>query len=292
MNIKKIFLILCVAFYSLPVLALDNFTCEEMKICPSSVKVNGPVSSFFSKVTGVNFLLTSVLESQLKKQMDRELDANFKVDILPYGGKSLLNGKFKKFKAQASSANIDGFYVSNVYAETLCPYNHFVYEDGNIYTAEDFLMGFSADITTNDLQKLLDSPEYQKILNSMNVSVSGVNVLRVYNPRAVIKDNRLTFSVSVISPLTLGKSKRFSTTMTMVVSDGRILFTDLQTVPKIANTKFEALLPLINNLNPFTIKAAILDNKESSVKIKNIDFVGDKIVVKGLVIVPKNYYNN
>ena len=266
--------------------------CEELSVCPATTKVNGPVSSFFSKVTGMNLLVSGILESQIKKQMDKALDANFKIDIVPFGAKTLLNGEFKSFTAHSDYMNLEGLYLSNINAESLCSYNHFVYKDNNIYTAENFLLGFSADITSSDLQKTLMTEEYQGLLNSMNVSVAGVTVLKVFNPIAKIEGNKLHFSVNVISPMTLGKTKTISTTMTMLVDNGKIMFTDLQTSPKLVNTRMEAFLPLLNNLNPFTIKAAILENKDSSVKIKKIDFVGDKIVIKGLVIVPKNYYNS
>ena len=289
---KKFVSLFLVLMLSLPAIASIQMSCDEASLCPDVSKVNGPVSSFFSKVSGMNSLISSILESQIKKQMNEALGADFKVKVVPFGAKSLLQGLFKEFSAYSDYANIDGFYISNVNAKTLCGYNHFVYKDGKVYTKENFLMSFSADITSDDLQKLFDSDEYKKIINSMNIRIGGVNVLNVFNPRAIIVGNRLEFSVEVISPLTLGKAKKITSLMSMVVSNGKILFTNLQIKPNLANTRLEALLPLINNLNPFVIKASILNNRESSVKIKNIDFVGDKIVIKGLVIVPKNYYND
>lgn len=53
-----------------------------------------------------------------------------------------------------------------------------------------------------------------------------------------------------------------------------------------------SILPVINKLNPLVINTAILNNPKSMIKINDINISGDKIVIKGLVIVPKNYYNN
>ena len=54
--------IFIITTFSLPVFSKsDPFNCSEMSICPSLEKVNGPISSFFSKVTGMNFMLSSIL---------------------------------------------------------------------------------------------------------------------------------------------------------------------------------------------------------------------------------------
>lgn len=294
MTIKKILtLIISLVLVNIsPVQAIENLTCEEMSLCPAIQDVNGPVSSFLSKITGMNTLLTGVLESQIKKQMDKALSSDSKVEIEPFGAKSLLEGKFKKFTASAPYAQVDGIYFSNLTAKSLCDYNHFIYKDGQVYTNENFLMEFSANITSEDLQKIVESEQYQKLLNSMNIKVGNYTVFRVYEPKAEIKENKLVFSIKVISPLTLGQPKLISTTMDMVVSDGKLIFTDIKTTPQLKDTNLNTLLPIINRLNPFTVKLAILNNTDSNLKIKEVYTLEDKINIKGLVIVPKNYYNN
>lgn len=294
MTIKKILtLIISLVLVNIsPVQAIENLTCEEMSLCPAIQDVNGPVSSFLSKITGMNTLVTGVLESQIKKQMDKALSSDSKVEIEPFGAKSLLEGKFKKFTARTPYAQVDGIYFSNLTAKSLCDYNHFIYKDGQVYTNENFLMEFSANITSEDLQKIVESEQYQKLLNSMNIKVGNYTVFRVYEPKAEIKENKLVFSIKVISPLTLGQPKLISTTMDMVVSDGKLIFTDIKTTPQLKDTNLNTLLPIINKLNPFTVKLAILNNTDSNLKIKEVYTLEDKINIKGLVIVPKNYYNN
>ena len=58
------------------------------------------------------------------------------------------------------------------------------------------------------------------------------------------------------------------------------------------SVNMNSILPVINKLNPLVINTAILNNPKSMIKINDINISGDKIVIKGLVIVPKNYYNN
>lgn len=274
-----------------PVLALEGSVCDT-SMCPSVPTVSGPIASTLSKVTGMNFILSRAIESQVKKQMDKALTADFKVTIKPFGARSMTQGKFEKISAHSDSAYIDGFYLSNVNAESLCGYNHFVYKNGEVYTNENFLLGFSADVTSNDLQKIISTPEYMKLVNSMNVNVAGISVFKIFDPKAEIKYNRLVFSMRVVSPVTMGQPKLISSSMGMAVENGRILFTDIETTPALAGANLNSVLPIINKLNPLTFKTNILNNSKSIIKIQDVNFVNDKIVLKGLVIVPKNYYNN
>lgn len=287
---KTIFTLISLALLTAATPAIAENACDE-NMCPQVPKVSGAISSTLSKITGMNLVLSSILEGQVKKQMDKALSANFKVDIKPFGAKSLLDGKFQKITAQAPSASVEGIYLSNIKAESVCGYNHFVYKDGNVFTAENFLMSFDAEVSSNDVQKLLQTPEYKKVVDSLNVKVGNIYVTKVFDTKAEIKNNRLSYSFRFSSPLTLGQAKLISTSMGLEVVDGKLTFTDIQTNSSIANSSLNAILPIVNKLNPFAIKTAILNNTESSINIKDIKFENNKILIKGLVIVPKNYYN-
>lgn len=290
---KKIVLIitgLVLAIMSTP--AFADCSRLDASMCPAVPKVNGPVSSTISKVTGMNAIISATLESQVRKQLNKALTGDFKVTITPFGAKSMLQGKFKSISAHSESAYIDGLYMSNITAESLCGYNHFIYKNGEVYTNENFLLGFNADITSADLQKMISTPEYTKLLNSMNVNVGNMSLFKVFDPKAEIKYDRLVFSVKISSPLTFNEPRLVSTSMGLAVENGKFLFTDVKTTPAMASANLNSLLPIINKLNPLVFNSAILNNPKSIIKINDVNFAGDKIVIKGLVIVPKNYYNN
>ncbi len=289
-NLKNLFkILLAVIMISAQAYALD---CES-DMCPSvPQKINGPVSSVLSKVTGMNWILSSVIESQVKKQMDKALLGDFKVDITPYGGKTLLDGKFKKMTGHSDHIYVEGLYLSDVNAESVCEYNHFIYKDGQVYTNENFVLSYSVSVTSDDLQKTVATPQYLKLLNSMNVSVGNISVFKIFDPKAEIKNNRMVFSLKVISPLTLGEPKRISTDMGLEVEDGKIMFTDVRTTPNLTSVNLNSILPVINKLNPFVYKANIMNNSKSIIKVQNVNINDNKIIIGGLVIVPKNYYNN
>lgn len=259
--------------------------------CPDIPKVNGKISSTLSKITGMNALISNTLEAQVKKQVDKALEGDFEVKITPFGGKSMLQGKFKTLELSAPSANLEGLSLTNIKAKSACEYNHFVYKNGEVYTNEDFTLVFSAEITNDDLKEIIMAPEYQKLVKSLNVHVGNFSFIKVYDPIAEVKDNNLRFAIKVMSPLTYYEPKTISTTMKLAVEDGQLVFTEITTTPQL-KSNLSSIIPIINKINPFIINTAILNNHDSSIKIQTINILDDRIFVKGLVIVPKNYYNN
>lgn len=281
------FLLTCCLLIHLPCFA----NCNYENMCPNSQDVNGKISATLSKITGMNALISNTLESQVKKQIDKALNGDFRVEIIPFGAKSMLSGKFKKLTFYSESANLDGLSLSNISAESVCEYNHFVYKNGAVYTNENFILKFSAEVTNDDLKEIVSSSEYQKLIKSLNVGVGNFSFLKVYDPIAQVIDDKVNFSVKVLSPLTYYEEKIISTSMGLMVEDSQLMFTEITTTPQL-KTNLSSLIPLINKINPFIMNAAIMNNPDSQIKIQNINIENNKIFVKGLVIVPKNYYNN
>jgi len=285
---KNVFLLLIFLIFScLPVFS----GCSYDTKCPEIYSVNGKISSTLSKITGMNAIISNTLESQVKKQLDKALSGDFDVQITPFGARSMLQGKFKKLEFSAQSANLEGLALTNVRAESVCEYNHFVYKNGEVYTNEDFILAFSAEITNDDLKEIVATTEYQKLIKSLNVNVGNFSFVKVYEPVAEVVGEKLRFSVKVLSPLTYYEPKTVSTTMALGVENGRLIFTEFTTVPQI-KTNLSSVIPLINKINPFVVNIAIMNNPDSHIKIDSINIINDRIFVKGLVIVPKNYYNN
>ena len=273
--------------------AVQNVTYEEEKsMCPLVPAVNGGFASTLSKITGMNFILSATLESQVRRQMNEALAGNFKVDITPFGGKSMLEGKFKSISMSSDSAAVDGLYLSNIQAQSVCGYNHFVYHNGEVYTAENFLLGFRTEITSEDLQKMVTTPEYMKKLNSANVNVGNISLLKVFSPKAEIKDNKLVVSVMYMAPLAMRSPKQATMKMDIIAQNGNLEFTNIEVGTGHSSVNMDTLLSVLNKLNPLAIKTNILNNSKSIIKLKDIYIINDKIIIKGLVIVPKNYYNN
>lgn len=273
----------------MPVFAgCDTSVCKQ-----PPYPVTSGAGDFFSKVTGMNFIVTKTAESAIERSIKKQLGAKFDVEITPYGGKGLFEGKFKKITAEGENVVIEGMHFSRIYAESLCEYNQFVFKDfyKEIYTAEPFLLGYQAILTSDDLQKTLLSEQYKKFLDSLTVKVGNMTMFRVFDPQVSIKGNRLHLAVRVTTPMFFSSSaKQVSADVALEVQDGQIVFTDIQFNDGTKFVSVDALLPLINKLNPFVYKTNIMDNRNSIVKVSDIKVADGMVVIKGSVLVPKNYY--
>lgn len=279
-------LILSVGFLMSSALA----ACDT-SLCP---KAPYPVSSglplFLSNISGSNFVLTKAGEMTLENQLKKELGAKFNVEIYPFGAKDLIDGKFKKMTAEAKNVSIDGLYITSIKSQSLCDYNHFVTKGDDVYAAENFLSEFDVVITSSDLQKTFSSSKYKSMLESMNMSFNNFVLFKVFEPVVSIKNNRIDLSLKIISPLVhAGNVKSISMNMGLCVQDGKIQFTDVKMNEKSASININAVLPVLNKLNPFMYETEVLKSKGSVVRVSDINIVNDEIHINGNVFIPKSY---
>lgn len=265
------------------------FALIDTSLCPQPpYAVSSGLPLFLSNVTGTNFMLTRIGEMTIESQLKKELGSKFDVQIYPYGGKNLIDGKFKKITATAKNANIEGTRISSIKSESVCDYNHFVTKGDDVYSAENFLSKFEVIITSEDIQNTFSSGKFAKTLDSMNVSMGNILVFKVFEPNASIKNNRFDLSMKMISPLISGgKTKTVSLNMGLGVQDGRIEFTDIKLNDGSANMNVNALLPIINKLNPFMYETTILKTKGSIVRINDIKMLNNSVNIAGTVFIPK-----
>ena len=277
------FAVLCLIFSGKSFAAIDTSLCPRP---PYAVSSGFPL--FLSNATGMNFLLTKIGEITLENQLKKELGAKFDVQIYAYGAKNLIDGKFKKITASAKNVTIDGVHISSINSESVCDYNHFVTKGDDVYAAENFLSKFDVTLTSDDIKQTFAAGKFAKTLDSMSVKVNNFIVFKVFDAQAAIVNNRFDLSMKMVSPIiTGGKTKTISVNMGLAVLDGKIQFTDVQLNQGSARMNINALLPIINKLNPFMYETTILKTKGSIVRVSDINIVNNNINITGSVFIPK-----
>ena len=265
-----------------------NAACDS-SLCPMQpYPVSSGVPLALSNITGTNFILTKIGELSLQRQLSKELGANFNVEIYPYGAKDLLDGKFRKITADADNVVIDGLHITSIRSASVCEYNHFITQGDDVYTAENFLSKFDVVITSNDMQRTFASSKYKSMLENMKMSFNNFILFKVFDPAAYIANNRLNLSLKIISPLiSAGNVKTVDLNMGLGVYDGKIQFTDVKLNQKSANINMNAILPIVNKLNPFMYETDILKTKGSIVRVRDVQIVNNEIHITGNVFIPK-----
>lgn len=244
-------------------------------------------SRTIQKITGMNFIAEKVVQSIIKKELKKATKENFKVEMKSYSAKDLLQGKFKSLKFSGKNLEIDGAYLSSFEAQTLCSFNSIENKKNSIKFRENMAMSFGMEISNTDLKRTIKSSGYLEELNKINLSAFGITFFKLAGADVEIKNNKLFFTINVTTPLS---SKQIPVTVAsdVKVEDGQIVFTKLYLTNIYTMIDLSKMAYLLNALNPLTFSTDILDNKEMKTKITAVNIIGDRIFIKGNILIPKD----
>lgn len=262
--------------------------CDYSTLCPANPHdLSSRRWQITSNITGMSFLAEKIAQSIIKKELKKATKEKFKVEMKSYSANDLLHGRFKALKISGKNLDIDGVYLTSLEVKTLCDFNYVELSKNSIKFKENMVMGFSTEISNDDLKKTIKSSGYLDMLNKVNLSGFGITFFKLEGADIQIKNNKLYFTIKVTSPMS-SKPLLISIRSDLKVEEGRIVltkidFTNLYTVIDLSKITY-----LLNAINPLTFSIDILNNKNSKMCVQYIDIIGDKIIVKGSVLIPKN----
>lgn len=269
----------------LPANALD---LEEKYCAAKPYPVGGTVASGISNVTGINFTMTKLAELQMQHILKKELNSNFNVELYSFGGKNLIDGKFKKLTISSKKIKSDDVNLRDFYGETLCGYNRVVFKDDSIYFAENFLFGFKGKMTNEDFQHTILSDEYKKAINNFQHNILGTSFFKLSDPVVEIKNNRIYMSVNVtFSNFISTKTITLKTNYALELKNGKIVITDIQYSDAFGISK-NAMYTLLNILNPFKMRIALDENNTMTIFMRDFKIENNEINFAGIILLPKN----
>jgi len=281
---KKTIILLALAF---GLQSASQATYSELSMCPEvPSSTSGAVGNFLSNITGTNFIMTKIAESAAQKELKKEFNSKFNVELYPFGGKSLLDGKFKGVKLESKKIASDDLNTTNFSASSLCDYNHVTLKDNNLYFVENFLMEYSAQITNDDLQRTILSPSYLKLLERLNLKIAGFTVFKVADPSIEIKGDRLLMSVKTLAPAPFNATQTINVNAGVKVENEKIVFSDIK-MGSLGNLDLNSVLPLVNRMNPFVHKVPLDEKNIATIRIKDVRIENNTVWAKGLVVIPQ-----
>lgn len=286
---KRLVLILCLLVFS-----LNNTSGQAFAICDYSAKcapkaydLSSRGAQITSKITGMTFLAEKLAQFIIKKELKKAAKEKFKVEMKSYSINDLRHGRFKSLKISGKNLNIDGVYLTSLEAKTLCDFNYVELYKNNIKFKENMVMDFAMEISSQDLQKTIQSTGYLDKLNKTNLSCFGITFFKLNGAEVQVKNNKLYFTVKVTTPMSANPIP-IVVRSDLKVEDGNIVMTKIDLVNVFTVIDLSKITYLMNALNPLTFSTEILNNKDSKMSIKTVDIIGDKISVKGNIFIPKN----
>lgn len=282
---KKITLLIFLAiFWINPAFA----GCDYVSKCsPAAYGTATSAGQTLSKYTGATFFTEQIANAIIKKELKKATKENFKVKIKTFSAKDLAQGKFKSLNISGKNLEIENAYITLFELKTLCDFNYVELGKNSIKFKENMVMDFTMEISDFDLRRTMKSSGYLDMLNNTNLSAMGMTFFKLENADVRIKNNKLFFTIKMSSKL-LPKPLDIVLKTDLKVEDGQIVLTKIDFVNALTRVDLSKLTYLLNMINPLTFSTDILENKNSKLSVQNVNIIGDKIVINGLVFIPKN----
>lgn len=279
---KKLFLVLGMLIVFAPL----AFGAECKYTCVEKYNMNNGISTFFSKITGINFARTKITQSVIKKSINKSIKGGkVSVNIGSYSAKDLANGIFKSLTISGKNINVDEIYISSLQLKSLCDFNYIEYDKkGNLAFKEDFPMSFEIQMSDDDINKSMQSEHYKKIINDVNrLSLGGI---KISSTETSVRGNKFYYSFIVSIPFM--KDKKIEFNADLAAEDGKIDFKNTRLSSNSFNMDLKKIDFIMKYLNPLDFSVNIFDNKNAKVYIRNISIKNNIIFTDGIIIIPKD----
>jgi hypothetical protein len=262
--------------------------CDFVGYCPSKPYDLSSKSCYtVARFTGLNFLAEKIAQAVIKGEIRKATKESFKVELKSYSAKDLLQGKFKSLKISGKNLDVEGVYLSSLESKTLCEFNSVELDKKTIKFRENMVMDYAIEISNKDLKRTVKSVGYLEKLNKINLSGFGITFFKLSSADVEVKNNKLYFTVDVTSPVS-SKPLSMSIASDLKVEDGQIVMTKLYFTNVFAIVDLSKMAYVLNALNPLTFSTDVLNNKGTKMKVNSVDIIGDRIFVKGNILIPKN----
>lgn len=267
-------------------------SCDYSEYCPQGAYDLSPRGcQVFSQITGMNFLAEQVAQTIIKKEIKKATKENFRVEMKSYSPSDLLHGRFKSLNISGRNLEVEGAYITALNVKTICDFNYIELNKKSIKFKENMVMAFDMEMTGSDLKKTVNSIGYLDMLNHTNLSAFGITFFKLSGADVDIKNNKIYFTIKVTTPMS-SQPLSILVKSDLKVEDGQIVLTKVEFVNLLTIIDLSKVMYIVNAINPLSFTTNMLDNQKTKVKINTVDIIGNKISVKGNILIPKNTISN
>lgn len=259
--------------------------CSSFK-CPAN-----PYSDnlSISNVTGTNFLAERIANAIIKKQVLKDSQGKYKVNLESYNIAALKKGIFKSLEITGEDTVTDGIYASMIKLRTVCDYNYIEINNKEKTTTfkEDFGMAYAVQFTESDLNKTMANSQYTDLIRKVNSIGNTTKMFNISSTSAKIINNKLVYVMRVAVPL-LNLKKDVAIQTDLKVRNGEIIIDEAELMTEAMKVDVNKLLKLVNYLDPLDFSMELMKNKDANMQVKEVNIKDNKINVSGLITVAKD----
>ncbi len=264
---------------------------KDYSVFCSSTTPPKTVSGAFMSTLGINSVSRNIIEKQIEKTLKKETNSKFKVKINNFYATNILSGQFQSLSAKSDLFSYDGLYLSDLNVNTICPYNKVSYRDDKLLFDENMVLSYFAKITQSELDKIVSSAEFQKIIRDLNNDETISSIMQIKSAKVILKDNKLYFKYGILFN-GFGFFKTRKNMLNLVfsadlkVAEGQVKICNFSLNSKTFNNNM--FLPVINKFNPTNWKIDIDKDNEGELEVKEVKIENSTIFLSGIILIKKS----
>lgn len=268
-------------------LGLAGYACDIK--CPASYDMTSLPSRFLSTVTGQKALSQFIGKKIIKKSIMKNITSgDIKTDLKSFSTRDLKAGRFKSIELWGKNVNLQGVYISSIHAKTLCDFNYITQnKNGDVIIKEDLPLAIEVEFSEDDINKTMESSDYNHIITDINKLAGGLNVFQVDSSYVKIKNNKFHYVIKYYIPFIKGY-KNVVFVSDLAAKKGEIEFENTKILGDSTSLDIKYFSKLINYLNPLDFSLQIQENKDAKINIQNVKVEDNKVVADGTITVFKD----
>lgn len=257
--------------------------------CAAPYDMNSKIRTFASAATGFNSITEKKAESIFKKEILKITSADeLKVDLESYSPKDLKNGIFKSMSVKGTNLLINDISLSSLSLQSLCDFNYIRSVSDGVVFKEAFPMSFNLEITQNDLNTTMQSDNYKKVIDELNIAGKKyAGGLKVLSTKAAIKNSKFYYVIGFDIPF-VNREQKIVLQSNLKVKNGKIDYGNTKLVSGNFSMDLKRIDFIMNYLNPLDFSVNIFKNKDAKVTVKDISLNNNTIIANGVIVIPKD----
>lgn len=231
-----------------------------------------------------NPLTEGLIERALKKILQKETQADFKVKFSAYTLSSLRRGIFKSIDLEAEDLIVEEIPIPYAHLKSITDYNYVDYKSKPIVFKSNMEFEYELLLSDETINEALKRKEYNEVLGKVNKLAYPLFEIRKVKTKII--DDRLYIAVLYNFPINpKEKNKIFIVSSMFSVKDGKIVASDISLDEAYKKISLRKISNLVNLVNPLEFMLSLLDSKKSKGTVKNLEFVDNKIKVNGTIFI-------
>lgn len=257
--------------------------------CVQPYDMNSGFRTFMGAVSGVNSLSESVAERILKREIAKNFHGqNIEAKIQSASSKDLKEGRFKSLYLSGENLTINDIPLSYLEISTLCDFNYIKQVGNEAIFMEDFPVVFKFSVSESDMNKMLQSNRYKKLVNGLNkLGKHYGKGIQITKTKVAIRSNEFYYVIGLDIPF-IKEVNKLVINSDLRVKNGKIDFANTRLVSNSFELDLKKVDFILNYLNPLDFPVHLLKNKDMEVIIKSVDINNNEIVASGIAIVSKD----